>query len=196
MRWILAVPVILAIAAGGFAMSVAHAPPGNLLLWLPSVMAALPLVVPTSVGARVVAALWLLVFAVLGGFGVGVFYVPAALVMFIAALRAGPGGMELTSAARRWVRIPFGMTVAISAVWVFYMLHARAYPWPAYLLLLVPILAASPPLLWRKSEAMGTASALLAAFALFPITIEIGAWYIPAIIPMIYAAVAEIDRGN
>ncbi len=205
MRWIQAISVILAILAAGVSVAVGNAPAQNLLLWLPAVMAAVPLVVPTNVWACLVATVWLLVFALLGGFAVGRFYVPAALIMLVATLCAAvvapthrPRRTELGGAVRLSVVISFGLAVATSVVWVLYMLHTGGYRWPAYTFVLAPILAASLPLWWRKPESMGTAAELLTGIAFFPITIEVGAWYSPAVVPMVYAAIASarVESGR
>jgi hypothetical protein len=100
----------------------------------------------------------------------------------------------LTGAARLSVWISFGLTAATSVVWVLYMLHRGVFKWPAYAFVPAPVLAAGLPLWWREPESEGAAAALLAACAFFPITIEIGAWYSPAVLPMIYAAIAADRR--
>ena len=168
------------------------------MLWLPSLFTVLPLLVPVSFWVCLVAAVWLLVFVLPAGFSVGMFYFPAALAMLFATLSKpvspGQGALELRGAVAFSAGISLGLAVVTTAGLVVYMRHTGGYYWYAYAFVLVPVLAATPPLWWRKPESLGAAAALVAACAFFPITIEIGGWHGPAVLPMMYAAIVENRR--
>jgi hypothetical protein len=82
----------------------------------------------------------------------------------------------------------FGTAVALTTALLLYMLDRRSFRWPAYAFVIVPPLAASLPLFWKKPVSPAIAATLMAACTLFPITLEVGAWYGLALVPMIYAA--------
>lgn len=194
MRWILLVPVALALAAAAVSTRVGQGPPHNVMLWLPAVVSAVPLLAPGNVLACTVVTVWLLLFAVVGGFTVGMFYLPSGVAMCIAALLiaqrrpASLSATETTGLARLSFRIAFGLTVLTSLLWLLVMLHGGGFRRLAYAYLLLPVLCASPPLWWRNPESTGGAAALLAGCAFFPLTASIGMWYAPAFAIMAYAA--------
>jgi hypothetical protein len=203
MVWLHWASLILAIAAAAVSAATVPAPQPSPLLLLPAAMAAIQLLVPANFWACLVAALWLLAFAALGVFSVGMFYLPAALAMLIAALRAAalapagrPVNRRLTGAVPLSVWISFGLALATSTAWLLHMFSKQVYRWPAYPFLAAPIFAAGLPLWWRRAESVGAAATLLAACAWFPITIEFGAWYTPALVPMIYALITASDPAR
>jgi hypothetical protein len=86
------IPALLALAAGVVAVSIVLDEPWWTiwLLFVPAAVAALPLAVPagrTRRIARIVAAALLVIWCLLALASVGLFYIPAALAMLIAAIR-------------------------------------------------------------------------------------------------------------
>lgn len=202
----------LVLASGAAAVTAAqgHQPPFNIIPWLPIVVSAIPLLVPSNLWACLVVTVWLVLFAMLGALSVGMFYAPSAVVMLIATLLAAArrspaetrepwktSDARKGGAVKRSVWAAFALTLVISMMWlVRFALHTPKIHWPAYPLLLVLVASASLPLWCPSADSPGAATALLAAFAFFPITIAIGAWYTPALVLMACASVMQNASRN
>jgi hypothetical protein len=208
-KLLLTTSATFALVAAGVSTTVGHQPRWNMIPWLPTVVCAIPLITPTNPWACLIATIWLASFAALGLLSVGMFYLPAALLMFIATLYAATHS-PASEMLERWeiaatrksgavklnIWIAVSLTVGTSIVWlVRFLLNKPRVHWAAYPLLLAPVASASLPVWWPRAYSAGAAAVLLVAVIFFPITISIGIWYTPALIPMVVAA-ALVGRTN
>jgi hypothetical protein len=192
MRWSLLTSFILAVSAAIVSAIVAEQTTVlNMMLWLPALMTSTQLVMTPNIWTVWISAIWMLTFAAVGGFSVGLFYVPAAFAMVGAAMIESRTSVVTRNQHGRssygaWMS--FGIATVLTTVLLLYMLHTRSFRWSAYAFVIAPPLAASLPLWWKKPGSSAISATLIAACTLFPITIEVGVWYSLALVPMIYVA--------